>query len=202
MKRAVRWLIVINIAIPFAGAMAQAKPAVTPPKDTTPPPPLGRVSWTTDRRPLRPGDLLTIVVDEQTAASETSVTTAHANRAQTGSIDSPLAPEKFKSLGIGYGATSDAGAAAGRQGDLTAVLSVRVTSMEPNGIVHVSGQKSVTVDGRKQEIALTGVVRAQDVLPDNTVLSTRVAEAVISYKGKKIGPTTGIIGKILGILWP
>jgi flagellar L-ring protein precursor FlgH len=207
MKRASYLLPLLVFALPVAPLAAQAKPnanskTVVPPKDTTPLPPLGRLSWTSDRRPLRPGDLLTIMVDEQTAASESSSATAHANRAQNGTLDSPLAPDKLKSVGITYGANSDAAGVAQRQGDLTAILSVRVTSIEPGGIAHIAGQKTVMVDGRKQEVALTGVVRAEDVLADNTIPSNRVADATISYKGKKIGPTTGILGKILAILWP
>jgi len=203
MRRATFSLTLFAVGIPMLALSAQAKPAVAPPpKDTTPPAPIGRLSWTSDRRPIRVGDLITIVVDEQTAASESSIATAHANRSQKGTIDAQMAPDNLKSVGLGYNASSDAGGAAQRQGGLTAVLSVRVTSVEPGGIAHISGQKQVNVDGRKQDIALTGIVRAEDVLADNTILSNRVADAVISYKGKKIGPTTGILGKILAILWP
>ena len=46
------------------------------------------------------------------------------------------------------------------------------------------------------------MIRTEDVTCSNTVLSSRIAEAVITYKGKKIGPRTGILGKILAILWP
>jgi flagellar L-ring protein precursor FlgH len=190
---------------PVASLSAQAKNAkgvVVPPKDTMPPAPVGRLSWTSDRRPLRPGDLLTIVVDEQASANESSTSVAHATRSQNGTLNTELAPAKLRSVGIGYDASSDAGSVAGRQGGLTAVLSVRVTSIEPGGIAHIVGQKVVTVDGRKQEVGLTGIVRAEDVLADNTIPSNRVADAVISYKGKKLGPTTGILGKILAILWP
>lgn len=207
MTHRVGWFVALTVLLAAAPLAAQAKPnaknaVATPPKDTTPPVPIGRLSWTSDRRPLRPGDLLTIVVDEQAAASETSTTTAHATRSQNGTLNSQLAPAKLQSFGIGYDASSDAGSAAGRQGGLTAVLSVRVTSIEAGGIAHIVGQKVVTVDGRKQEVGLTGIVRAEDVLADNTIPSNRVADAVISYKGKKLAPTTGIIGKILAILWP
>jgi flagellar basal body L-ring protein FlgH len=189
---------------------AQAKTAKPPknakgaPKDTVvvPPAPVGRLSWTSDRRPLRVGDLLTVVVDESTVANESSTTQAHLTRSQNGTLNTDLAPAKLKSVGIGYGAQSDAGSTAGRSGDLTSIVSVRVTSIEPGGIAHVSGDKTVTVDGRKQQVRLVGVVRAEDIAADNTVASSRVADAVISYQGKKIGPTTGIIGKFLSILWP
>ncbi|HEY3934498.1 MAG TPA: flagellar basal body L-ring protein FlgH [Gemmatimonadales bacterium] len=197
--------LVAAIALVPAVSLAAQKKNAPPPKDTVapaPPVPQGRLSWTSDRRPLRVGDLLTIVVDEQTAASESSTSTAHATRAQNGTLNTELAPEKLRSLGIGYDASSDAGSAAARQGDLTAVLSVRITAIEPGGIAKITGQKVVNVDGRKQEVRLAGTVRAEDVAADNTILSNRVADAVISYQGKKLGPTTGILGKILAILWP
>lgn len=176
--------------------------AAPEPVDTTPPPYVGRLSWTSDRRPLRVGDLITIVVDEQTAANETSINQAHLDRSQQGTLNGDIVPSKLKSLGTTYDASSDGGATAGRTGDLTSVLSVRVTRLEPGGIAHVAGEKAVTVDGRKQNVGLTGVIRAEDIAADNTVQSNRVADAVITYQGKKMGPTTGIIGKILAILWP
>ena len=49
---------------------------------------------------------------------------------------------------------------------------------------------------------LRGIVRPEDVSAANLVSSTRIADAVITYKGKKIGPRAGILGKILSILWP
>ena len=91
---------------------------------------------------------------------------------------------------------------AGRTGDLTAMISVRVVSIEPTGIARIKGEKTVGVDGRNQVIQLEGVVRPEDVTANNTVLSSRIAESVISYKGKKIGPAKGILGSILSIFWP
>jgi hypothetical protein len=46
------------------------------------------------------------------------------------------------------------------------------------------------------------MVRPEDVSADNVVFSNRVANANITYKGKDIGPSKGIIGKILSIFWP
>jgi flagellar L-ring protein precursor FlgH len=204
--KAPRYGMLVTVVLLVAPAVAAQKPkkgAPAPtPVDTTPPPPTGRLSWTSDRRPIRVGDLLTIVVDEKSAANETQTNAAHLNRKQQGTLDTELAPEKLRSVGIGYDATSDAGGAAGRSNDLSSVLSVRVTALEPGGIARVSGSKLVTVDGRKQEVTLSGIIRAEDVAADNSIRSERVANAEITYKGKKIGPATGIFGKILASLWP
>jgi flagellar L-ring protein FlgH len=166
-------------------------------------PPVPRASWISDRVPLRVGDLLTVVVDEQTAARERVSRVAVGNRSQRNSLSADMNDDN-QAYRFNFGMDTDSRdvGEANRAGDLTAVLSVRVVQIEENGIAHIEGKKSVTVDGRAQEIALKGVVRPQDVSRSNTVLSSHVAEAVITYKGKKIGPRTGIIGKILGMLWP
>ena len=162
-----------------------------------------RANWLSDRMPLRPGDLVTVVVDEQTAARERVSTVADGNRSTNNRLNAQL-PSSTKNIAIQSGIQSnsrDVGET-GHSGDLTAVLTVTVVSVEPSGALRVKGQRKVTVDGRPQTISLSGLVRAEDVDGSNRVLSSRIAEAEITYNGKKIGPRTGIIGKILGMLWP
>jgi flagellar L-ring protein precursor FlgH len=178
----------------------------TPPRDTTPPKaaPLPRASWLSDRRPLRPGDLLTVFVDERISASERNATKANSTRSQGGDFNLGLSatPSTPKNFDIGYSAKSDQNGQADRSQGLAAVLSVRVISIEPSGAAKIEGRRTVAVDGRKQEIILTGLVRPEDVSSSNSLPSSRIADASITYKGKNIGPKTGIFGKILGMLWP
>jgi flagellar L-ring protein precursor FlgH len=166
-----------------------------------------RASWLSDRIPLRVGDILTIVVDEQAAARERVSQISTSDREQSASVSgnadtSPLSGSGSAGFGTGLGAESRDIGEANRQGGLSAVLSVRVIEVEPNGVARVEGDKVVSVDGRKQEVKLEGFVRPEDVSSTNLVLSSRVVGATISYKGNKIGPRRGIIGKILGIFWP
>jgi flagellar L-ring protein precursor FlgH len=162
-----------------------------------------RASWTSDRIPLRVGDLLTVVVDEQTAARERVSRIATGNRGQDFDLGAVLNDDTQRyNIRTGIQSGSRDVGEANRAGDLTSVLSVRVTAIEPNGLARIEGSKQVTVDGRLQEVTLKGVIRPHDVQGVNAILSSRIAEAVITYKGKKIGPRTGIIGSILGILWP
>ena len=107
-----------------------------------------------------------------------------------------------KSFATGMTSNSRDVGDAGRSANLTAVMTCRVTTISPGGIAHLVGAKKVSVDGRLQEIALAGDIRVEDVDARNQVRSGAIADAVITYKGKKIGPRTGILGSILGILWP
>ncbi|MFZ5624803.1 MAG: flagellar basal body L-ring protein FlgH [Gemmatimonadota bacterium] len=185
-----------------APAPAQAPPAVPAPASNR----ATRANWLSDRLPLRVGDLVTVVVDEQATAREKTDKTANDSRSQNASLNPNLGENvrlgPVKGFGTGLNAQSRTGGQITRQGDLAAVITVRVVELQPNGVAKVAGTKQVVVDGRKQDVTLTGLIRAEDVSYANTVLSSRVADATITYKGRKIGPNTGIIGKILSILWP
>lgn len=165
-----------------------------------------RASWLSDRLPLRVGDVLTIVVDEATRANERVSTVAVGDRSYRADLNAGVGADAMvgpaKSFGSGIRNNSRDVGEAGRTGDLTTVLSVRVTAMEPNGVARIAGTKKVTVDGRLQDITLTGVVRAEDINARRMVRSSSIADAVITYNGKKIAPKNGILGKIVGILWP
>lgn len=187
-------------ALPSSAARAQVAQAANPAPAT-------RASWLSDRLPLRVGDILTIVVDEQAAASERVSQISTSDREQSASVSgsvttSPISGSGSGGFGTGLGADSRDIGEANRQGGLTAVLSVRVVEIEPSGVARIEGSKEVTVDGRKQEVKLEGYVRPEDVSSTNLVFSSRVAAATISYKGNKIGPKRGIIGKILSVFWP
>jgi flagellar L-ring protein precursor FlgH len=152
------------------------------------------------------GDLLTVVVDEETVAREKVSTVATGDRSQQAGLSASLNP--YYDFGAAKGVTTgmatssrDVGEA-NRRGNLTAVITVRITAVEPNGVARIEGGKQVRVDGRLQTVRVSGLVRQEDVMPQHLVLSSRIADAEISYQGKKIGPRTGIIGKILSILWP
>mgnify|MGYP001270220906 CR=1 FL=1 len=195
----------VALAVPTLAA-AQAPAAVPPASAQQPATSAWRAGWLSDRAPLRIGDLITIVVDEQTAASEQVSRVATGSRSQKGTIGADIDPAirlgPIKGFSLGHDADSRDVGEARHQGGLTAVLTVRVTAVEPSGIATIDGSKRVMVDGRTQEVALKGLVRAEDVGPGNVVLSSRVAGAIVTYKGKKMAPRNGIVGGILSILWP
>ena len=189
---------------PPAPARTQAPPIAQPAVAQAP---TGvRAGWFSDKRPLRIGDIVTIVVDETVNASEKQSQNATSQRSQDMGLNVNVAPTlkigPQKGFQSGVNNDSKNTGEAGRAGDLTATISVRVVSIEPTGVARIKGEKTVSVDGRNQIIQLEGVVRPEDVSDQNTVNSSRIAESVISYKGKKIGPAKGILGSILSIFWP
>ena len=166
-----------------------------------------RASWVSDRMTLHVGEILTVILDERTSARERVSKVATANRSQrmnaglktnfdTQSIDGTSSFE----AGIN-GESRDVGEL-NRQGNLSGMLSVRVIAVDPNGIAEIDGSKVLDVDGRKQETRLHGFVRSEDVSVSNIVYSSCIAAAEISYKGKKMNPRRGIIGRIISLLWP
>ncbi|RYG45349.1 flagellar basal body L-ring protein FlgH [bacterium] len=85
-----------------------------------------------------------------------------------------------------------------------ATISVIVTDVEPNGNLHIQGSRDVRINKETQKIVLTGTVRQDDVQPDNTVLSERVANAEVKADGK--GPVAentrrSFLSKILDFLF-
>ena len=189
----------LALSAPLAAQNAPADSAAPVTARYTP-----RASWLSDQRGFVVGDILTVVVDEQTVASERTNQVSNATRSQTNRLTagSGSGTPTAASFQTGADAASNNTGTAGRQGQLTATLSVRVAEVNPDGSLRIQGQREVVVDGRKQQMTLTGLVRAQDVSPQNVVLSSRVADASISYKGNGLSPKRGLLGRLLGLFWP
>ena len=85
-------------------------------------------------------------------------------------------------------------------------MSVRVIGVSPQGMLQIRGHKLVNIDKNQQDVVVTGWIRPQDVdVASNAVLSTKIADAQIEYaqKGGSLGtPRSGILSKVLGIIWP
>jgi flagellar L-ring protein precursor FlgH len=71
-----------------------------------------------------------------------------------------------------------------RKGKLKAKMTARITQVLPNGNFLIEGTRIVDVNGERQTTVLTGVIRPQDITPENTVFSYDIADAQISYKGR------------------
>ncbi|MGV8370234.1 flagellar basal body L-ring protein FlgH, partial [Pseudomonas aeruginosa] len=89
------------------------------------------------------------------------------------------------SLSAEYGGSRDAkgDSQAGQSNSLTGSITVTVAEVLPNGILSVRGEKWMTLNTGNELVRIAGLVRADDIATDNTVSSTRVADARITYSG-------------------
>jgi flagellar L-ring protein precursor FlgH len=60
-------------------------------------------------------------------------------------------------------------------------VTVTVERVFPNGNLFITGQKRVETDGGEEFVRLRGIIRPEDINPDNTTISTRVAQAEIGF---------------------
>ncbi|MGT0244796.1 flagellar basal body L-ring protein FlgH [Burkholderia sp. GbtcB21] len=134
-----------------------------------------------DRRASAIGDIVTVLVYEQSSASQTADTSTRAGFSLNGSVSTLYAGNNRAQVGAGddYGGRGQIQ----RTGRLLAQLSATVVDVLPGGDLVVAGEQRIDVNGEKTGIRLNGRVRAIDIGPGNTVLSTRLADARIDYTG-------------------
>lgn len=92
-----------------------------------------------------------------------------------------------------------------RNNTLTGTVAVRVLAVGTGGQLLVAGQKEVTVNHEKQRLTLAGIVRPEDVLADNSIPSSVVADLTIQYGGKgDINDTIreGWFHALISKIWP
>lgn len=139
-----------------------------------------------DRTARRVGDLITIVITEQSASSFKAGTSAKksddnsvAQKLFIGFLDRIFKPfsTNANSSNKGEGDTS-------QTGKMTARMSAVVKHVYPNGTMIIEGSRNLMTNKELQIIKLSGVIRRDDIRPDNTVSSDRIAEAEIRMEGK------------------
>ena len=156
------------------------------------------VSLYEDMHARRVGDILTIILSEKTNASKQAAT--NTARDSTVDVKNPTLfghtptfdlPRPFNPALQGLtldNSLSSANAFKG-QGDsaqsnsLTGSITVTVAEVLPNGNLFVKGQKRLTINQGDEYVQFSGIVRTVDINPDNSVPSTKVADANIAYIG-------------------
>ena len=192
------------------GARAQQEPPTAAPPQQAVNPLNAPLSWTGDRRHFQVGDIITVLIDEQTIASADRSDVAADDRTSVLGLNGGMRTPGGGSSGADASIRSTNSADSRRRGQarrsdrLAAEITVRITEVQANGTIRLEGTKTLRIDEGEQSITLTGLARAQDVSASNVIDSWRLADAQIAYtsNGKFAEPKRSIISKILGILWP
>ncbi|HHN0345949.1 TPA: flagellar basal body L-ring protein FlgH [Pseudomonas aeruginosa] len=147
-----------------------------------------------DRKAFRVGDIITITLNEKTQASKKANSDIQKDsKTKMGltslfgsgmTTNNPIGGGDL-SLSAEYGGSRDAkgDSQAGQSNSLTGSITVTVAEVLPNGILSVRGEKWMTLNTGNELVCIAGLVRADDIATDNTVSSTRVADARITYSG-------------------
>ncbi|MCP4448130.1 MAG: flagellar basal body L-ring protein FlgH [Myxococcales bacterium] len=164
----------------------------------------------------RVGDILVILIDERDSGSQNASSNLARKDDSAFAVTSAFGlmaklKEKYPSIDPTalFGAqreTKFAGSGqSSRQGSLTATLPVRVKRVMPNGDLYVEGSKVVMVGNEEHHIYVSGIVASRDIDADNSVPSSRIADAEIEYTGRgdiSDQQRQGWLARTMGKVWP
>lgn len=144
-----------------------------------------------DRKAGTVGDILTVVLEEKTVSRKSSNVDVNKNSEISvpgGAAAQVLGnPVQFKGLSLDTNLSAErefnGQAAAAQSNNLIGDVAVSVVDVWPNGTLVIRGEKWLTLNRGDEFIRISGLVRPEDVRSDNTVLSTKVADARITYAG-------------------
>lgn len=157
------------------------------------------------------GDVVNILIIEQNSASEVSQVDTNKKHntdfrlTHLFGAGSRLFPGKEGDdlTRLGFQGANEFGGKAqtSNTGRVSAQLSATVKEVLPNGNLLIEGRRAIYINKEQKNIILTGVVRPMDINSDNTVLSTSIADAAITFEG--FGDVTnqsqpGLLSRLLG----
>src|SRR5690606_11714753 len=183
----------------FALSGCVVLPPQAPSNDPPPPPPVSptprgeaggvfspQTPWTlvSDSRAFRPGEVLTVVLQEVTQARKSADTSIGKESSIT--IDPIVAGGDALDTDLSISGKRKFGGSASsiQQNALQGSITVVVEEVLPNGLLLIRGEKTLYLNQGEEFIRLAGYVRAQDIDSDNRVSSQRIANARIAYSGR------------------
>jgi flagellar L-ring protein precursor FlgH len=153
-----------------------------------------------DRRASEVGDVLTIIVLQAAESVNTSQKNSRRSTDLGGSIQAGSLNESADlKFGGGYSGRGEIR----RSERLVAQITVTIQSILPNGDFLVTGEQVMQVNGETTHIGVRGRVRPADITSDNTLPSSRIADAQINYDGRGFvsrSTKPGVLNRIFSFL--
>ncbi len=199
--------------MPITQPLAYQEPAPTYSNPGSLYDPAAPIDLYADGRARRVGDIVLVnVVENNTATNQATTTTSKDSsresgiNAMFGETEIPL----FGAIGMPMLSTEnnaefDGSGSTGRSNSITATVAARVVRVYQDGLMQVEGARETRVNNETQYIVVTGLVRPRDVQPDNSILSTHMADAQIEYYGAGIiadKQKAGWLTRLLDVVWP
>lgn len=163
------------------------------------------ISLYSDQRARRIGDVITVMLQERTNATK-SASTSSTKESELAFTPTNILGESPNFLGAtltgdrSFTGSGDSDQSNSLQGQIT----VTISDILPNGILEVRGEKWLSLNEGDEFIRVRGLVRPQDIGSNNSVMSTKLADARISYGGT--GPVAdaskhGILSRFFNSPW-
>jgi len=164
-----------------------------------------------DGRAFRVGDIITIELQESTQSSKSATTTVDKSNdtnvsagtafgREVSLFGNPLSASLSSNNAFDSEGTSD------MSNSLSGNITVTVHEVRPNGTLLVRGEKWLTLNQGDEYLRISGIVRPQDIDEANTVVSTKLADARISYSGTGAVHESNVMGWLarffVSPLWP
>lgn len=167
----------------------------------------GSISIYTEKRARRVGDVITVMIQEVNQA--TNAASSNNQKNSTMGIGAGLGwlgnniLNTNNQLGVGARTSHQGQGTSSRSSKVTGQMTAKIVSVLPGGTYMIEGTRYVEVNDEKQTIEVTGEIRPDDISSDNTVLSSRVANARIKFTGT--GPASetakpGLLTRVLSWL--
>lgn len=137
----------------------------------------------TDHRAHAVGDVITILISEASSASRTG--DASNQKQSKVSVDAGAGLFTFvEPVSAGNSDSFKSSGSINNKNNVSGRITVKVTEVQPNGQLVISGTQTIKQNSDIQKITISGVIRSEDVRSDNTVLSSAVADAQLKVEGK------------------
>ncbi|MCJ2378555.1 flagellar basal body L-ring protein FlgH [Vibrio sp. ZSDZ34] len=138
-----------------------------------------------DRRAYRVGDVLTVLLAEETQSSKKADTRfGKSSNVDFGAATIGGTTIDGTKVGIEGNRSFDGGSASSQGNKLEGAITVTVHEVLPSGVLRISGEKWIRLNQGDEFIRVTGIVRIDDVDRYNQVFSHRIGDARITYSGR------------------
>ncbi|MBI5755607.1 MAG: flagellar basal body L-ring protein FlgH [Nitrospirae bacterium] len=157
----------------------------------------------------RVGDVVTIRIVESSQGNKNASTKTEKDSSISASLSAFFGMSDNKlsqgSLGAETSEKHDGSGSTSRSSQLTAVITAKVMDVLPNGNLMIDGRREVIVNNETQIISINGIIRPEDIGPNNTILSTYIADAKVTYTGEGVISDKQRVGwfvRLMDALWP
>jgi flagellar L-ring protein FlgH len=141
-----------------------------------------------DHKATQVGDAVTILIAEESNASNSAETStsreSKVNASGTAGFNNQTVPPISGT--IGHGSSFSGNGSTTNKGVIKDKISAKIVSIDENGNLKIEGSRKRVINKEEQTIQISGSIRPQDILPDNSIYSYKICDAEIMIKGDGI----------------